>query len=220
VTTIAHLGGVRAVVGVDTHKDEHVAVAIDGLGVRLGEHRLRARPAGYAGLERWAASMGEIAAFGVEGTGSFGAGLARFLSGRGHTVIEVSRPDRFPTASGQTWQERSHRRRGGCTGGPGWRSPRFTEVRHTQRRDDSRPEGSQGLSTEGPNTGHEPDEGVGPHSPRRRARGTRRSAGHQTRPPLRWSAARRRGGAYRRSKARPSVHRPASPATECGDQSP
>ena len=71
-----------------------MAVAIDGLGTRMGEHRLRASPTGYAGLERWAIGMGDIVAFGVEGTGSFGAGLARFLSTRGHTVIEVSRPDR------------------------------------------------------------------------------------------------------------------------------
>lgn len=94
MTNIAHSGPARVTVGVDTHKDEHVAVAIDALGARLGEHRLQADPAGYRGLERWAAAMGQIAAFGVEGTGSYGAGLARFLAARGHKVIEVSRPDR------------------------------------------------------------------------------------------------------------------------------
>ena len=94
MTKIAHLDDARVIVGVDTHKDEHVAVAIDGLGTRLGEHRLRATSVGYVGLERWAAGMGDVVGFGVEGTGSFGAGLARFLSLRGHTVIEVSRPDR------------------------------------------------------------------------------------------------------------------------------
>ena len=94
MTTIAHSEGARVVVGVDTHKDEHVAVAVDRLGTRLGEHRLRVNSTGYAGLERWAIGMGDVVTFGVEGTGSFGAGLARFLSGRGHTVIEVSRPDR------------------------------------------------------------------------------------------------------------------------------
>ena len=71
-----------------------MAIAIDRLGARRSEHRLRASPTGYAGLERWAIGMGDVVTFGVEGTGSFGAGLARFLSGRGHTVIEVSRPDR------------------------------------------------------------------------------------------------------------------------------
>ena len=94
MSNIAHLGGAQVVVGVDTHKDEHVAVAIDWLGAHLGEYRLPTTPAGYAGLERWAAGMGDVAAFGVEGTGSFGGGLARFLSLRGHTVIEVIRPDR------------------------------------------------------------------------------------------------------------------------------
>ena len=94
MTTIAHFDGARVVVGVDTHKDEHVAVAIDGLGTRLGEHRLRVNSTGYVDLERWAIGMGDVVAFGVEGTGSFGAGLTRFLSSRGHTVIEVSRPDR------------------------------------------------------------------------------------------------------------------------------
>ncbi len=94
MTNIAHFDAARVVVGVDTHKDEHMAVAINGLGTRLGEYRLQATPAGYAGLERWSTDLGDVAAFGVEGTGSFGAGLARFLTSRGHTVIEVSRPDR------------------------------------------------------------------------------------------------------------------------------
>ena len=82
------------IIGVDTHKDQHVAVAIDRLGGRRGEYRLATTTRGYADLERWAKSLGEIGVFGVEGTGSYGAGLARFLSGRGHGVIEVNRPDR------------------------------------------------------------------------------------------------------------------------------
>lgn len=94
MTTIAHFGADRVVVGVDTHKDEHVAVAINGLGARLGEHRLKATSNGYEDLESWATGMGNLVTFGVEGTGSYGAGLSRFLSGRKHTVIEVSRPDR------------------------------------------------------------------------------------------------------------------------------
>jgi transposase len=81
-------------VGVDTHKDVHVAVAIDGLGVRIGESHLPTTPTGYASLERWAVGLGPIAAFGIEGTGSYGAGLARYLDGRGHRIVEVNRPDR------------------------------------------------------------------------------------------------------------------------------
>ena len=95
VTDIAPSDTARVVIGVDTHKDEHVAVAVDRLGARLGQHRLRATAAGYAGLERWATTMEAVLVFGVEGTGSYGAGLARFLSGRGHKVVEVNRPDRF-----------------------------------------------------------------------------------------------------------------------------
>ena len=83
----------RIIVGVDTHKDEHVAVAVDTIGVRMGQCKLPTTQAGYVDLERWANSLGEIDAFGVEGTGSYGAGLARFLKGEGHSVIEVNRPN-------------------------------------------------------------------------------------------------------------------------------
>ena len=84
----------EVIIGVDTHKDQHVAVAIDGLGVRLGESYVPVTSCGYEELERWSRSLGEIHAFGIEGTGSYGAGVARFLTGRGYTVIEVNRPDR------------------------------------------------------------------------------------------------------------------------------
>lgn len=87
-------GTASVVIGVDTHKDAHVAVAVDFLGARLGEHRLAATTQGYLDLDRWARSLGEVAVFGIEGTGSYGAGLARFLAGRGYAVIEVNRPDR------------------------------------------------------------------------------------------------------------------------------
>ena len=82
------------VIGVDTHQDQHVAVAIDRQGALLGECRAPATSCGYGDLEQWSRSLGEIRAFGIEGTGSYGAGLARFLTGRGYTVVEVNRPDR------------------------------------------------------------------------------------------------------------------------------
>ena len=84
----------EVIIGVDTHKDQHVTVAIDGRGVRLGENHVPATTCGYEELERWSRSLGAIHSFGVEGTGSYGAGVARFLTGRGYTVIEVNRPDR------------------------------------------------------------------------------------------------------------------------------
>ena len=82
------------VIGVDTHKDQHVAVAIDERGVRLSEKHVPTTTCGYEELERWSRSLGAIHAFGIEGTGSYGAGVARFLTGRSYTVIEVNRPDR------------------------------------------------------------------------------------------------------------------------------
>ena len=85
---------VQVIIGVDTHRDTHVAVAVDQLGVRLAERHVKTTMPGYAELEWWSRSQGEIRAFGIEGTGSYGAGVARFLSARGYTVVEVNRPDR------------------------------------------------------------------------------------------------------------------------------
>jgi transposase len=77
------------IVGVDTHKHTHAAVAITGLGARLGELTIEVGLDGYRELEAWARSLGAIRAFGIEGTGSYGAGLARFLRGGGHIVGSV-----------------------------------------------------------------------------------------------------------------------------------
>ena len=85
---------VQVVIGVDTHQDKHVAAAIDQQGVQLAEHHAPATSYGYGELERWSRDLGEVRAFGVEGTDSYGAGLARFLTGRGFSVVEVNRPDR------------------------------------------------------------------------------------------------------------------------------
>jgi len=86
------------VVGVDTHKDQHVAVLLDGLGGRLAELYLPATAGGFAQLLAFSLEhvgpQGRLQAFGVEGTGSYGIGLARFLRRQGHTVQEVHRPPR------------------------------------------------------------------------------------------------------------------------------
>ncbi len=82
------------IVGVDTHKDQHVAVALDGLGGSLDDLAVAATNDGYAELLAWALDLGPVTAFGVEGCGSYGIGLARFLRRHGHKVIEVSRPPR------------------------------------------------------------------------------------------------------------------------------
>src|SRR5687768_2209211 len=80
------------IVGVDTHKHVHAAVAIDVLGARLGTMTIPVSERGYRTLEAWARSLGPVRAFGVEGTGSYGAGLSRFLVAQGHAVLEVNRP--------------------------------------------------------------------------------------------------------------------------------
>jgi transposase len=82
------------IVGVDTHKHVHAAVAISALGARLGATTVPVGAGGYRDLETWAQSLGPVRAFGVEGTGSYGAGLSRFLRERGHVVLEVNRPNR------------------------------------------------------------------------------------------------------------------------------
>jgi transposase len=86
-------------VGVDTHSNIYVAVALDQLGRRLGTTTIPTTPEGYQQLESWARQLGEVDAFGIEGAGSWGAGswgagLVRLLRGRGYRLIEVNRPDR------------------------------------------------------------------------------------------------------------------------------
>ena len=84
----------KVIVGVDTHKHVHVAVAIDTRGIRLDDRSCAADADGYQQLITWAECHGRIAAFGIEGTGSYGAGLARAVRRAGHQVLEVNRGDR------------------------------------------------------------------------------------------------------------------------------
>ena len=76
------------------HKYVHVAVVIDTRGTRLGDHSLVANSWGYRALIRWADTHGRVEAFGVEGTGSYGAGLTWAVRRAGHRVVEVHRADR------------------------------------------------------------------------------------------------------------------------------
>ncbi|AVL99091.1 IS110 family transposase [Gordonia iterans] len=86
------------IIGVDTHKDNHVAVAIDGLGGRLGDVVISATVAGFDELVTFCLALvgpaGSLIGFGVEGTGSYGVGLARYLRNHGHQVHEIARPAR------------------------------------------------------------------------------------------------------------------------------
>ena len=91
----------RVVGGVDTHRDVHVAAAVDAAGRVLGSADFAATLAGHRQLLRWLRGYGDIAVVGVEGTGVWGAGLARFLAANDVPVVEVDR------------QNRQHRRRHG-----------------------------------------------------------------------------------------------------------
>ena len=80
--------------GVDTHSGVHVAAALDPLGGLLGTAEFPATAAGYGSLLGWLGEFGDVALVGVEGTGSYGAGLARYLARRGVRVVEAGRADR------------------------------------------------------------------------------------------------------------------------------
>ena len=81
--------------GVDTHADIHVAAAVCSTSHRLlGTETFETTPAGYVKLLAWLISFGLLDAVGIEGTGTYGAGLARFLTAEGVTLVEVDRPDR------------------------------------------------------------------------------------------------------------------------------
>jgi transposase len=80
--------------GVDTHADMHVAAALDPVGGLLGVQEFPATPGGYARLLGWLGGFGTVALVGIEGTGSYGAGLARHIAAAGVRVVEVDRSDR------------------------------------------------------------------------------------------------------------------------------
>ncbi len=80
--------------GVDTHADVHVAAAIDHNGGLLGVESFGADRAGYEELLAWLVGFGPVIRVGVEGTGSWGVGLSRFLADHDVVVVEVDRPNR------------------------------------------------------------------------------------------------------------------------------
>ncbi len=80
--------------GVDTHSATHHAAIVDEQGRLLGDAEFPATPNGYAQLLSFMQALGRLDRVGVEGTGAYGAGLARHLHERGVVVLEVPRPDR------------------------------------------------------------------------------------------------------------------------------
>ena len=85
----------RVVIGVDTHKHVHVAVALDAVGGRLDARSFAADRGGYEQLPDWAVALGaKQLTFAIEGTGSYGAGLTAAVRRRDIAVVEVLRTDR------------------------------------------------------------------------------------------------------------------------------
>ena len=80
--------------GVDTHLDVHVAAALDSIGGLVGVESFPADATGYRRLLAWLRGFGTVELVGVEGTGSYGAGLTRHLHEKGVAVVEVDRPNR------------------------------------------------------------------------------------------------------------------------------
>src|ERR1700722_2212831 len=80
--------------GVDTHRDVHVAAALDPLGGLLGSESFSTDSAGYKALLSRLEGFGDVTKIGIEGTGSYGSGLTRYLRRAGVQVIEVDRPNR------------------------------------------------------------------------------------------------------------------------------
>jgi transposase len=84
----------EVILGVDTHLDQHVAVLINAVGRVVGSRSVETNAAGYEELLDWASSIGQLTRAGVEGTGTYGAALARMLDSHGVQVLEVNRPNR------------------------------------------------------------------------------------------------------------------------------
>ena len=132
--------------GVDTHKDVHVAAAIDENGAMLGVRSFSTTRAGYHELWAWLCSFGRLAKVGVEGTGSYGVRPARFLEAAGAQVVEINRPDR-----------RMRRRRGKAALRRGRVDPRPSsctdigvEQSHPSSEPDPRPDRYRPGRTQGP----------------------------------------------------------------------
>jgi transposase len=89
-------------VGVDTHKHEHLARALDGVGQLLGGLTVDASLAGYTQLVQWLRTLEGEVVVGIEGAGSYGAGLCEYLLAEGITVVEVERPRREDRRRGKS----------------------------------------------------------------------------------------------------------------------
>ena len=146
--------------GVDTHGQSHHAAVIDHLGRQLGDREFPASPAGYRALVEWLQGHGVVDRVGVEGTGTYGAGLARHLREAGMLIVEVDRPDRRARRA-QGKSVGSAGRLFGCSGCAIWCCIGGAEATRRPGRGD--PGASRGASQrrQSPKSGHESNQG--PH---------------------------------------------------------
>lgn len=105
-TSLSKVTGIEAhtgiVAGVDTHADTHHVAVLSATGARLGDRQVPATAAGYEQALAFARSFGVIDLVGIEGTSSYGAGLARYLMGMGVQIREVVRPRRAQRRRGKS----------------------------------------------------------------------------------------------------------------------
>ena len=144
----------QVTVGVDSHKDVHVAVAVDHLGRVLGTTWVPTTTRALVRSSlRWATRLGTVHRFGIEGTGSFAAGLSRWLQQRGYQVLEVNRPNRQPAGAGASptpWTPRP-------PPGPSWPArPPPAQDGQRHRGDAAGAAGGAPLGDQGPQPGRQP----------------------------------------------------------------
>lgn len=184
------------VAGVDTHKDtHHVAVLNAATGAGLGDMRVPATPAGYDRLHDFVRSHGRIRMIGIEGTGSYGAGLARALRAAGAPTPGVIRPKRSQRRRGKSDPIDAYAAAGRAPARG--RRPARGQDRHRPLRTDPGAPGRAPQRDEGPRRRPPADHRPAGHRPRRRA--------HPLRPPQ------RRGGSSTPWPARAPPRPPTPP---------
>lgn len=150
--------------GVDTHTHTHHAAVVDQLGRELADREFPATRAGYEALHAWLMGFGRLVLVGVEGTGSYGAGVMRLLTSVGTKVVEVDRPDRSARrAQGKSDPPGRIRRRASGSLGQG---DRHSEVARRHRRVATLSPSRATVGDQGPNPVHQPD----PCAPDQRSR--------------------------------------------------
>jgi len=146
--------------GVDTHADVHVAAALDPIGGLLGVQEFPVTAAGYARLLEWLGGFGIVCLVGIEGTGSYGAGLARHVTAAGVRVVEVDRSDRQDRRrQGRPRPAGRGQRRAGRAVRPG---PRRAQGPGRRRRGDPDPDGRQAQRPFRADTDDQPGQGPDP----------------------------------------------------------